>query len=173
MRSSDALERLSLPLALVVVVAGAITIYPCAILYRAARQEATSAERVVLDTSELLSSLKDAETGQRGYLLTGRDSYLEPYRRSLDSIRHNLALLKKDVARPANLARLPRLEQLVRAKLVELEMTIELRGSLGLPAAMNVVTADDGKRTMDEIRRLCAEIDQTVRVPMLAAQQAA
>ncbi len=45
----------------------------------------------VLDTSSsLLTRLSDAETGQRGYLLTGEERYLEPYRSALDQIEKNL-----------------------------------------------------------------------------------
>jgi PAS domain S-box-containing protein len=84
-----------------------------------------------------------------------------------------MARLRQEIMRPQNLVPMPRLEYLVRAKLTELETTIELRKTKGLEAALDVVLADDGKRIMDEIRALCSEIDQAVTAPMLAAQQAA
>lgn len=51
--------------------------------------------QVRIELADLLSELKDAETGQRGYLLTGDDSYLEPYKTALGSIQTTLANLRK------------------------------------------------------------------------------
>ncbi|MBE7502849.1 MAG: CHASE3 domain-containing protein [Verrucomicrobiales bacterium] len=76
------------------------------------------AYKVLDDLDELLSLLQDAETGQRGYLLTGETRYLEPYRESIVGIRqdfHELRALTAD--NPAHQRRLARLEPLVERKL--------------------------------------------------------
>ena len=71
-------ERIALPLAIVVLVVAVVIIHRDSVLYRAARDDAQRAEAVVSTTESLLSALKDAETGQRGYLLTAKPEYLEP-----------------------------------------------------------------------------------------------
>jgi len=74
-------ERTALPVAIAVVAASTLFIYHDATLFVAARDQAIRTERIVSLNEDLLSALKDAETGQRGFLLTGRDEYLEPYRK--------------------------------------------------------------------------------------------
>ena len=60
----------------------------------------------------------DAETGQRGYLLTGRDEYLQPYERALTDIDASFDLLERYYAiEPQSLALLTRLRQLTQTKL--------------------------------------------------------
>ena len=119
--------------------------------------------------TNVLSSLQDAETGQRGYLLTGNEAYLEPYRTAIDVIPGRL-----DVARaaltddPAQLARLVELKARAEDKLAELAQTIALRRDQGLDAALAVVNSDRGKVAMDDIRtRLgamgAAEAEQRAR----------
>ncbi|MGN6479201.1 response regulator [Luteibacter sp.] len=108
--------------------------------------------------TNVLSSLQDAETGQRGYLLTGNEGYLEPYRAAVGVIPGRL-----DVARaamsddPAQVARLVELKARTGDKLDELAQTIALRRKQGLEAALAVVNSDRGKTAMDDIRaRLAA-----------------
>ena len=129
-------ERTALPLALVVLVAAIVLVYRDGVLYGDARREALRTEQVVSTTASLLSSLKDAETGQRGYLMTGRAEYLEPYTSALSVIRGDLEQLKALVTRPENRARIPRLQQLVESKLAELQTTIDLRRTAGSEAAL-------------------------------------
>ena len=97
---------------------------------------------VVIQTLErLLSVLKDTETGQRGYLLTGEEKYLEPYLAGLDLVQTNLVSLKqltRDNVRQQQ--RLAGIEAPIQEKLVEMQQTIELRRTQGLPAALAVVS---------------------------------
>src|SRR4051794_26797896 len=111
MNRRGVLEHLLLPLALLVVATGVAIVYRDAALYDTARQQAIQSERVAALTQSLMSAIKDAETGQRGFLLTGRDSYLEPYNRSLEIIPNDLARLRLEVVRPENQVRIPRLEE--------------------------------------------------------------
>jgi signal transduction histidine kinase/FixJ family two-component response regulator len=119
-------------------------------------------QRILSGTDALLGALKDAETGQRGFLLTGEERYLGPYRQASADIPALLKSLGAEaIARPDQAQRVERLVPLVNEKLEELARTIELRQSKGLDAALVVVRADRGRVVMDQMREICLEI-QTV-----------
>ena len=164
-------ERISLPLALAIVGVALFLVVRDTRLYQDAQRQEQQAELVRSSTAQLLSGLKDTETGQRGYLLTGHDSYLEPYRSALAMVRTDLDRLKNSVLTPSNRTRIPRLQQLVERKLAELRETIDLRRTKGLDAALDVVSSGPGRRMMDEIRMICAEIDASAEASMLAASE--
>jgi PAS domain S-box-containing protein len=110
----------------------------------------------------VLSTYKDAETGQRGYLLTGDRAYLAPYNAAVSQIGAQLSDLDSRAAEglldPNDVAQL---RQLGSEKLAELKGTIDQReGPGGLAAAMATVKTDVGKQTMDKIRDLVARIIQ-------------
>ncbi|MFI7540717.1 methyl-accepting chemotaxis protein [Actinoplanes sp. NPDC049599] len=112
-----------------------------------------------LDT--VTSTLKDAETGQRGYLITGEDRYLTPYQdalRSIDPAIGAVASLTSDNA--AQQERIATLRPLVKSKFAELAETIELRRTDGFAAAQAVVATDQGKAVMDQIRAVIAELEK-------------
>ncbi|HEX4505322.1 MAG TPA: CHASE3 domain-containing protein, partial [Alphaproteobacteria bacterium] len=116
---------------------------------------------VIVALDNLLSSVKDAETGQRGYLLTNEPKYLEPYNTALADITSRLddiAELTRD--NPRQQARIAPLRQHVDAKLAELKETIDLRRTQGAEAALAVVTTDRGKVEMDTIRTQLAAMDR-------------
>lgn len=107
----------------------------------------------------LLSLLKDAETGQRGYLLTGDERYLEPYQDALAALWERQRELRVGLAdRPQQRERLDALQPLIAAKLAELHRTIELRRSEGEAAAVRVVLTDEGRTLMDRIREGIGEM---------------
>jgi PAS domain S-box-containing protein len=166
-------ERTALPVAIAVVAASTLFIYHDATLFVAARDQAIRTERIVSLNEDLLSALKDAETGQRGFLLTGRDEYLEPYRKSQAAIQNDLQQLGVQITRPATRANFTHLEQLVSGKLAALAKAIELRRTKGFDAAVAVVEEGYGKRTMDEIRTVSQAIHDEELGPMLAARQIA
>jgi methyl-accepting chemotaxis protein len=119
------------------------------------------AHQVRTELSALLSELKDAETGQRGYIITGEDSYLEPYRSALPAIKATIADLKTLTADiPDQQRRLAALTPLIEKKLSELQQTIDLRKTQGFDAALKVILTNEGKTTMDQIRGIVAEADQ-------------
>lgn len=102
--------------------------------------------------SELISVMKDAETGQRGYLLTGDDAYLEPYKVADSSIYNVVKQLRDLIANNPNQGR--RLDQalrLIQSKMAELKQTIDLRRSQGFDAAVKLVATNRGKIIMDMI----------------------
>jgi CheY-like chemotaxis protein/CHASE3 domain sensor protein len=108
---------------------------------------------VIIALNGLLSAVQDAETGQRGFLLTGRESYLDPYRSALADVGGQfkaIAGLTRD--NPEQQDRLLPLRRHIDAKLAELRETIEIRKSGGLEAALPLVASDRGKTEMDAIR---------------------
>jgi methyl-accepting chemotaxis protein len=128
---------------------------------------------VLLGIQHLLSSLKDAETGQRGFLLTGEDRYLEPYTAGTKAIGEEVKTLR-DLTRDNSTqqSRLTALDPLIAGKLAELNETIELRRAKGLDAALQVVVSDRGKRFMDEIRDITGQLqsDEETRLSQLTQE---
>ncbi|GIE29515.1 chemotaxis protein [Actinoplanes italicus] len=114
---------------------------------------------VLQGLEEITGTLKNAETGQRGYLITGKDSYLAPFdsaSKSIDGLIDVVAKLTAD--NPAQQKRIDALRPLVQAKFAELNETIELRRTQGFAAARDVVLTDQGKAVMDDIRGLLTEM---------------
>src|SRR5882672_1380021 len=102
--------------------------------------------QVRTELADLLSQLKDAETGQRGYLITGEDSYLAPYQSALAAIQGTLDDVRKLTAdNPNQQRRLAAVSPMIDAKLAELKQTIDLRRTEGPDAAVKVVKANAGK----------------------------
>ena len=114
---------------------------------------------VLAETDAVLSSLKDAEAGQRGYLITGVDAYLEPYTAAQSSVDDHLAAVRDLTSdNPVQQERLADLEPLIAAKFEEMQQTIDVRSDEGFEAAREIVLSDAGKAVMDEIRALLGEI---------------
>jgi len=114
---------------------------------------------VLRNLDETVALLADAETGQRGYLLTGEESYLEPYRAATKNIGQTIGRLNSLTSENANQQkRIQTLEPLVEKKLAELQRTIDLRKKQGLAQANRVVLGGSGKQVMDQIRAVVAEM---------------
>jgi methyl-accepting chemotaxis protein len=115
--------------------------------------------RVVETLESVIAQITNAETGQRGYLLTGQERYLEPYHTSTGAIDAKIAELGSlTLDNTSQQHRLDLLKPLVTAKFAELQETISLRKDKTLEAALDVVLTDKGKQTMDSIRKLVAEM---------------
>ena len=114
---------------------------------------------VIHELDLLLVALADAETGQRGYIITGNEKYLSPYRKAAARISAELATLRnltKD-NRPQQ-RRLDSIEALSAEKLAELQDTIEVRRSRGLQAAAHLVLIHLSSNKMEELRKLVVEV---------------
>jgi PAS domain S-box-containing protein len=107
---------------------------------------------VIESANELLSELRDAETGQRGYVLTGDKNFLEPYSAVRDGIDDRLDDLRKSIFIVAARKHAVALAPLIDAKMAELARVIELRRRNDITAAIATVRAGRGKRLMDSIR---------------------
>ncbi|MDF5707469.1 MAG: response regulator [Nostoc sp. S4] len=110
----------------------------------------------VLSRLEALNlQLTNAETGQRGYLITGEQRYLEPYNAAIQVVDRQLNELQTLTAdNPNQQNRLDILQPLIAQKLAELKETIDLRQNQNFEAAQKVVLTDRGKQLMTEIRKL-------------------
>lgn len=126
----------------------------------------------VLEVLEnVLSTMKDSETGQRGYLITGEDRYLEPYNAAAAAIQESLQRLKRLTENnPRQQARIALLEEQVSAKLKELDRTIALRKK-DPEAARQVVLSGEGKEIMDAIRAQIGEMQQEERGLLVARER--
>jgi methyl-accepting chemotaxis protein len=110
--------------------------------------------------TELLASLQDAETGQRGYVITGSESYLAPYADGsarAEEIRRHIAQLVED--NPRQQARIASLASLIADKLAELQQVIDVRKGRDFAAAQSIILTDKGKKTMDAIRSVLKDMN--------------
>lgn len=107
----------------------------------------------------LSQSLVDAETGQRGYLLTGRKEYLAPYDSALKKIKTSFDFLdqyyRNNAAPEALMAQLHAVSE---TKLSELSLTMHLYETDKLDAVKEVMLSGIGKEQMDAFRLLCARL---------------
>jgi CheY-like chemotaxis protein/signal transduction histidine kinase/CHASE3 domain sensor protein len=149
----------SLALALVLaffLISGAIAYRNVEVL-RTNNQLIMHSHKVLVAIDALLATTQDAETGQRGYLLTGNDRYLEPYQRAVGDVSSRLDTVSTLIEdNPAQQANMVPLRRNLDAKLAELRETVDLRRNVGAQAALSVVTTDRGKVAMDAFR---AELD--------------
>jgi methyl-accepting chemotaxis protein len=126
----------------------------------ASADSVTHSHQVKEALSAVRSSLLNAETGQRGFVLAGEDRYLDAYRTGTRELDGNLARLRELTADNRSQQRqIDQLQQLAAAKMTELAETIELRRQKGEQAAVAVVLTDRGKNAMDELRRLIEQMD--------------
>ncbi len=106
-----------------------------------------------------LSTLQDAETGVRGYVITGEEHYLEPYHRALSVIDEKLgAISQLSHHATFDIRSLDTLQILASLKLAYLEKKIEVRRSQGFEEARLMTLTDEGKHEMDQIRALLTRI---------------
>lgn len=127
--------------------------------FRSATHSVSRAQDILLELESTLKSLTKAETGQRGYILTGAEPFLFPYRDSLDAVRGHLRrlidLTEENTIQQRHIAQLVRQ---VDERMDQLSHTIVTRHLDGLQAASNVVLANHEKQTMDSIHRTVDEM---------------
>ena len=108
-----------------------------------------------------LSLLKDAEAGQRGFILTGDEQFLAPYDAARAELPQRLTALRRISGQDAHqIPRLRRLERLVGEKLAFTEDTIRLRREGDMTAAMALIRGGLGKQLMDAIRAECSAMGE-------------
>jgi methyl-accepting chemotaxis protein len=123
-------------------------------------EKVTHSHEVMETLGHVLSLMKDAETGQRGYVLTGNDSYLEPYAAAGGAVSKAIGVLRTLTAdNPRQQSRIAQADSLIDAKLAELKRTIDLRRNQGFDAALKVVETGEGKKAMDDLRTVLAAMD--------------
>lgn len=134
-----------------------------------------SAQLLVLQqVDDVLSTVKDTETGQRGYLLTGDESYLEPYTNGLSRLKPELENLRQ-LGEADELPKdtVERIISLSQQKLAELDQTIRVRKEQGAEAALKIVQSRRGKEVMDQIRIEVSDMQAGAQAKFAAANQRA
>jgi PAS domain S-box-containing protein len=113
------------------------------------------AHEALENLEELFSTMAAAETGARGFLITGDKRYLEPYNQSLAALEKDLEAVNRSVAdNDRQQSRIPRLRELIRAKLDVIANQIALRNERGFEAARQETMSGVGLNTMGQIRSL-------------------
>ena len=108
---------------------------------------------VMQSAEALLSLVQDAETGQRGFILTRRQQYLGPFQAAIVQIPPAFDALRSLLTGPAESADADRLRDSIHTKLFELEKTVDVAQNQGFDAAAQIVLTDVGKQAMDDIRQ--------------------
>jgi len=133
--------------------------------YRSLQERSTGVQRV-MQTLEMtrgmeavLSTLADAETGQRGFLLTGTEAFIEPYTAALARLPRQIADARRLAEdSPAEMQRLDAVERLAADKLAWLKETIRLQRAGQAGAALDLVRSGRGEETMERLRAAIDEI---------------
>jgi signal transduction histidine kinase/CHASE3 domain sensor protein len=116
---------------------------------------------VIHHLEDTLSLAQDIETGQRGYVLTGRSEYLEPYRSALPVIAQNVRDLERMTRdNPLQQQRVRSLSSALARKQKIATQIVSLRERAGFPSAQHFVLSGRGKSAMDEVRRAVATMQQ-------------
>jgi methyl-accepting chemotaxis protein len=124
----------------------------------------THTHEVLEHIDSVLGLLKDAETGQRGYLITGDEALLEPYHTGSGEVLDVVKELRKLTAdNPNQQRRVDAAEPLIAAKLAELKQSIDLRRKGDVDEAVKIVRAGEGKRFMDGLRRILDDMGNEER----------
>jgi diguanylate cyclase (GGDEF)-like protein len=135
--------------------------FVAAVLYRANLHSELTFEQLSVSISKekklesLLDLLRDAETGQRGFIITAKESFLAPYYAAIKEIPALHAdLLHEYAASPDRLKALQEISRLVDLKLSELAETIDVRRTSGFNSVEPIVSSERGKQHMDALRDL-------------------
>jgi len=116
--------------------------------------------QVLYELSQTESLLKDAETGQRGFLYTGDPKYLNPYAQAVGQVQPHIDSLARLTAdNPRERAQIPQLRDLTQKKTSELAQTIALYKAGKLDEAKTLVLSDAGLLYMDKIRLLIVQME--------------
>ena len=144
---------------------------------RTNNQQIMHTHRVIVGIDGLMTTMLDAETGQRGYLLTGNPSYLMPYERASQRIEERLselADLTKD--NPTQTAHLNQARSHVSIRMSELKNALEARRERGVSGAAELLNSNRGKGEMDAIRAIVSEMqleEQRVRQDRIKQMESA
>jgi PAS domain S-box-containing protein len=171
-RISSTLRSVALlVLALLLVAAAGALSYRSSVDVANATVQGARTQQIAQQARLLLVLVTDAETGQRGYLLTGEAAYLEPYQRAVAALPAALARFQRLTQDdPEQVRRVASLRVLIDRKLAELDATVVARRTAGLEAALAVVRTGEGQGLMNDIRhQIAATVDEASRA--LAARQ--
>ncbi|HEY6034140.1 MAG TPA: response regulator [Kofleriaceae bacterium] len=117
-------------------------------------------KQVQHQVEKVLSALRDGETGQRGFLITGADRYLEPYEHGREQLPGLIAVLRELTSDNATQQqRINELEQIAKTKFDEMAETIAHERAGDHAGALAIVRSDRGKNAMDRARTLLGAME--------------
>ena len=160
---------LSRPVVIASLVIGVVLAVGTALLSSISTRDIASAsnrvaltQKTLLEINQLRSSILDAETGQRGYILTGLDSYLEPYNEAAALLDGQFDRLRVRFAdSPAQAAAVARIGTLLDEKNTEMQRTIDLRRTEDVGPALHLIDSGKGLRTMNALREELSNLEQS------------
>lgn len=126
------------------------------------RGEVARTTLILSDLRDVRRAVTDAETGQRGYILTGDASYLYPYEDAIERLPASFADLERSISGASfaqETRRLSELEALVEAKFDELAETIRLFDSGRRDASLALIRSNLGQTQMSRIRILISQLE--------------
>ncbi|MEP6861993.1 MAG: response regulator [Deltaproteobacteria bacterium] len=130
-------------------------------------------KQVQQQTEKVLSALRDGEVGQRGFLITGADRYLEPYEQGREQLPGLIAVLRQLTADNATQQqRITELEAIAKTLFDEMALTIRRERAGDHAGALAIVNTDRGKNAMDRARTLLADMED-LEQGLLVARTAA
>src|SRR5689334_17935799 len=112
----------------------------------------------ILALDELFSTVQDAETGQRGFIITGDEKYLEPFQSAQIRLPDTLKRFAKSPQSRISETDCVTLDAAIRQKINELTQTIEVRRSQGFQAVLPLIQSDTGRKLMDRIREIVGRL---------------
>jgi diguanylate cyclase (GGDEF)-like protein len=155
MRSARHLSLVALTVFIVMVLVAAVPFWlnrSVNALLAESRAELLAQQRL----DDILTDMRDAETAQRGFVITGNDVFLEPYERVQRTLSATLRDAKDKARTDAERATVWRVARLAEMKMAELDETIRMRRRDGFAATERVVGSLRGKQYMDDLRRIVA-----------------
>lgn len=164
---------IALLVVLFLVIVLGVTAYNQVVSFATTLSSLDTSRRIALEANDLYRLLLNTETGQRGYIITGDSSYLEPYSDSVIAVNESRSRLTDLlITRPEYIAEVHSLAQRIDEKLDELASTITVRTEQGFEAAQAIVATDTGKSLMDNIRMWLRTLIMAERSHFVAAQNA-
>jgi PAS domain S-box-containing protein len=161
----DALERRTLfwaGLLAVIVLLNAVASYHAVRIVVENDRLVNHTREVSNELTTILLLIADAETGTRGFVITGEERYLEPYNAAIGEIDRHVARLKDlTVDNPAQQQRIPKLQELIARRLNSFKTGQTVRREQGFEGIQKTIPGGRGKEDMDELRALIAEMDRT------------
>src|SRR5438874_9623140 len=125
-----------------------------------ARSREQSRRELIANLNRIVSTLRDAETGQRGFLITGDETQLQPFNDAARSLAETLGKIKE--AQPPGFSRdsTQTIVKLVQEKMAELRSAIDLRRNGDIAAAVSAVKSGQGAKSMEDLRRTIGDLEQ-------------
>lgn len=146
-------------------------------LLRSSNESVVQTHTVIVAIDRLLVDVQDAETGQRGFLLTGDERYLDPYNRAVTQVQTRLQQIEGLIDHSDSQRwRFEELRGYIKTRFNELDVILGIFRNEGQASAIAGANLERGKAEMDAIRRVISELreeERDLRVERLAAMDSA